>query len=94
MENIRFLSERFFKLQKFKTFLLLRDIVTYVRQIFAGGKNIESVKKEETAMAKLAKDQLVQFNSDDYESGKSQFEAKFIRNNGYRQTERCSSNYK
>jgi tetratricopeptide (TPR) repeat protein len=68
-----FFVRAFLKLQRFKTFLLLRDIVTYFRQVFAGSKNIESVKKEETAMAKLAKDQLVKYNSDEYEKGKSQF---------------------
>jgi len=63
----------FLKLQKFKTFLLLRDGITYFSQLFSGTKNISSIKKEETAMAKLARDQLVKFNSDDYELGINQF---------------------
>ena len=42
-------------------------------QMFSSTKNNCNVKKEERAMAKLAKDQLVKYNGDETELGKIQF---------------------
>jgi len=68
-----FFVRSFLKLQKFKTFLLFRDVLTYFRQLFTSTNSVSNVKREETAMAQLAKDQLVKYDSDDYELGKIQF---------------------
>lgn len=68
-----FIVKSYLKMQRFKTIIFLRDIIANIYKLFVSDKSVKDIKEEETAMAKLAKDQLVELNSDDYKYGKIQF---------------------
>ena len=66
----RFLVNTTLWLNKFKTVELLRNIIKTISGIFSSGKEITSG----TMMAQIAKDKLIEYNSDIYWKGIEQFE--------------------
>jgi tetratricopeptide (TPR) repeat protein len=62
------------KLQRFKTFALLRDVIARIEKSIGGGSDGDVVKDPmETVMSRIVKDQTIPLHSDLYESGKNQF---------------------
>ena len=71
--NSRVLIKTYIKLQKYKTFLLVRDIVKSVWSLFSGETG-ENKKQAATLMSKIVSEQKISFGSELYEKGKIQFE--------------------
>jgi tetratricopeptide (TPR) repeat protein len=64
----------FLKLQRFKTFVLLRDVIAWIEKSIGVGSNGDFIKDPmETEMSRIVKDQTIPLHSDLYESGKNQF---------------------
>ncbi len=68
-----FFVKIFLHFQKFRTSSLIREAISKFTQLFSNDNSSKNLKQEETAMAKLAKDQSVKYGSEDYELGKNQF---------------------
>jgi len=64
----------YLKLQKFKTFLLLRDVIRWLYNLF--GSNSDELMNDPTGteMSRIVKDQSIPFGGSLYESGKEQFQ--------------------
>jgi tetratricopeptide (TPR) repeat protein len=74
--NQRWLIKSYLSLQKFRSFLLLRDVIAKIKiwmtEAFYEGSGINP---SATLMARIVSEQTIPFNSDIYEAGKSQFKS-------------------
>ncbi len=72
--NSRWFVRTYLKLQKFRTFLLIKDIISWLKinlnKIFNGDKSLQS----STLMEEVVAEQIIPFKSNLYEQGKKQFE--------------------
>jgi tetratricopeptide (TPR) repeat protein len=79
MESVgkyRWVVNTFLKLTRFRTFLLIRDIVGQIRRwIESTVREDPEIKHTETLMERIVADQTITYGSRIYELGKSQFEA-------------------
>jgi lysophospholipase L1-like esterase len=64
-------------LEKFKTFVFLRDILKWTQNIITGEGTDGALKKSGTLMSRMVKDQTIAFNSDVYNLGIEQFRGNF-----------------
>jgi tetratricopeptide (TPR) repeat protein len=72
--KIGWVVRTFLKLQRFKTFVLVRDVIALIEKSIGVGSNGDVVKDPmETEMSRIVKDQTIPLHSDLYESGKNQF---------------------
>lgn len=67
--NSRSIINFYLELNKFKTVQLLKDIILWLTNIFTN----EQPKSSGTLMSRMAKQQSIIFNSDDYKAGLEQF---------------------
>ncbi|MBN2411623.1 hypothetical protein JXQ31_08020 [candidate division KSB1 bacterium] len=73
--KIRFLVKAGLKLQKYRTFLLLRNTIGQIRQKLGGNTMREKLKDPmKTVMSRIVKDQTIPYGSTVYRSGEKQFE--------------------
>lgn len=70
----RFLINLMLKLQRFKTFELVKNVIKYFSGIFHGSKDSQAGDSNETLMGRMVGESLITFNSDTYNSGLKQFE--------------------
>ncbi len=69
--NSRSLVNLILYLNKFKTTQLVRDFIQWIVKIFSGGDS----KSSGTLMSRMAKEQTIPFNSDNYKEGIHQFKS-------------------
>jgi tetratricopeptide (TPR) repeat protein len=61
-------------LQKFKIYMLIRDILTGIGNMIAGNASVNNVNDPSaTLMERIVKDEIIPFKSEDYELGLNQF---------------------
>ncbi|MGE5351320.1 MAG: GDSL-type esterase/lipase family protein [Acidobacteriota bacterium] len=70
----RFLINLMLKLQRFKTFELVKNMVRYFAGIFHGSSGNSTEESGETLMSRMVGQSLIAYNSDTYLSGLKQFE--------------------
>jgi tetratricopeptide (TPR) repeat protein len=72
--KIGWVVRTFLKLQRFRTFVLVRDVIALIEKSIGVGSNGDVVKDPmETEMSRIVKDQTIPLHSSLYESGKNQF---------------------
>lgn len=75
-----FLVRAYLKLQRFKTFILLRDAIRWIYKLFGQdpAENLSAKDLMETEMSRIVKEQTIPFGSDLYEAGKEQFHSNLL----------------
>ena len=64
----------YLKLQRLKTFILLRDAIRFIYNLFGSASEDDSIDDPmETEMSRIVKEQTIPFGSSLYEAGKDQF---------------------
>ncbi len=64
-------------LEKYKTFVLLRDILKWIQNILASDESQGALKKSGTLMSRMVKNQTIALNSEEYNLGIEQFRGNF-----------------
>jgi tetratricopeptide (TPR) repeat protein len=70
----RFLINLMLRLQRFKTFELVKNVIRYFAGIFHGSSGNAADDSNETLMSKMVGESLIAYNSETYLSGLKQFE--------------------
>ena len=65
----------YLRLQRFKTFLLLRNVTNTVLTTFRGGRSTADIEADATRMESVVADQSIAFGDDTYRRGVSQYES-------------------
>ena len=72
--NMPWLIKGYLSLQKFKSFILLRDIIAHIKNGFGNNSVVNSESNPSaTLMARIVSEQTIPLNSDLYNAGKEQF---------------------
>jgi tetratricopeptide (TPR) repeat protein len=72
--HMRFFIKLYLRLHKLKTFLLMRNMIHYIRSLFGQGFDGETSRDSgATLMERLVAEQTIPYKSDIYELGKNQF---------------------
>lgn len=74
--NVPWLIKSYLSLQKFKSFILLRDIIVHIKSWFGNDATVNPEKNPSaTLMARIVSEQNIPLNSDLYNAGKEQFQS-------------------
>ena len=72
--KIGWVVRTYLRLQRFKTFVLLRDAIGLIRKSIGGASKADELEDPmQTEMSRIVKDQSIPFGGSLYESGKNQF---------------------
>lgn len=70
----RFVINFLLKMEKYKSFVMFRDFINWLLNIFSSTETDASVKRSGTLMSRMAKDQTIVLNSEVFNLGIEQFE--------------------
>jgi lysophospholipase L1-like esterase len=69
----RWMVKTILTLQKFKIYLLMRNVVSTIKGWFSGSAPQDAENETATLMERIVKDKYIPMNGDDYQAGKNQF---------------------